>query len=79
MLAFNDRIVNERNWVDRSEGTFFAAKYFLSTRCFSFRVLVPRLAIRARVIFRGLACRALASVNLRLDCTVGAVILILKN
>ena len=50
MLAFIDRIVNERNstdWVDRSEGTFFAAKYFLSTRCFSFRVLVPQLAIRA--------------------------------
>ena len=51
----------------------FAAKYFLSTRCFSFRVLVPRLAIRVRAIFRGLACRALASVNLRLDCTVSAL------
>ena len=58
MLAFIDRVVNERNstdWVDRSEGTFFATKYFLSTRCFSFRVLVPRLAIRAQVIFQGLA------------------------
>ena len=34
------------------------------------RVTVPRLAIRARVKSRALACRALASVNLRLDCTV---------
>ena len=59
MLAFIDRIINEQNstdWVDRGD---FAAKYFLSMHCFSFRVLEPRLAIRALVIFPGLACRVL--------------------
>ena len=56
-------------WIEVSELSFP-----LNISClrivFHFECIVAGLAIRARVIFRGLACRALASVNLRLDCTV---------